>query len=193
MFCSNCGNQIPDGARFCGKCGTPVEMPQQQQPVQPQPEAQPQAQVQSEQPVYQQPVYQQPIYQQQTYQQNVYQQESVVDPFYQDMINSAAGSALTWGILSLVFACTFYLSFLGIIFACVAFSKANNYKRLNNNILSGKAKVGRGLALGGLIAGIVMTFILFLFVIVIGEATSEVYDYYEDFYDYSLSVFKSIF
>ncbi len=25
MFCSNCGNQIRDGAKFCGKCGTPVE------------------------------------------------------------------------------------------------------------------------------------------------------------------------
>ena len=23
-FCSNCGNQLPDDAKFCGKCGTPV-------------------------------------------------------------------------------------------------------------------------------------------------------------------------
>jgi len=24
MFCSNCGNKLDDGARFCGECGTPV-------------------------------------------------------------------------------------------------------------------------------------------------------------------------
>ncbi len=27
MFCSKCGNQLSDGARFCGKCGTPVAAP----------------------------------------------------------------------------------------------------------------------------------------------------------------------
>ena len=25
MFCSNCGNQLADDAKFCGKCGTPVD------------------------------------------------------------------------------------------------------------------------------------------------------------------------
>ena len=24
-FCKNCGNQLVDGAKFCGVCGTPVE------------------------------------------------------------------------------------------------------------------------------------------------------------------------
>lgn len=23
MFCSNCGNQLPDGAQFCGRCAAP--------------------------------------------------------------------------------------------------------------------------------------------------------------------------
>lgn len=27
MFCRNCGNSIPDGARFCSECGTPAEVP----------------------------------------------------------------------------------------------------------------------------------------------------------------------
>lgn len=27
MFCSNCGNPVPDGARFCANCGTPVAYP----------------------------------------------------------------------------------------------------------------------------------------------------------------------
>lgn len=26
MFCSNCGKQISDGAKFCSNCGTPVEL-----------------------------------------------------------------------------------------------------------------------------------------------------------------------
>ncbi|MBQ7801334.1 MAG: zinc ribbon domain-containing protein [Oscillospiraceae bacterium] len=39
MFCKNCGNQIPDGTRFCDKCGAPQETaqnaaPQYQPPVQ---------------------------------------------------------------------------------------------------------------------------------------------------------------
>lgn len=29
MFCSKCGNQIPDDSTFCGKCGTKIEVPQQ--------------------------------------------------------------------------------------------------------------------------------------------------------------------
>lgn len=31
MFCSNCGNQLPDSAKFCGKCGSPVEVEEVQQ------------------------------------------------------------------------------------------------------------------------------------------------------------------
>lgn len=27
MFCRNCGKQLPDGAKFCGNCGTPVAAP----------------------------------------------------------------------------------------------------------------------------------------------------------------------
>ena len=27
MFCQGCGTKIEDGARFCTKCGRPVEMP----------------------------------------------------------------------------------------------------------------------------------------------------------------------
>lgn len=27
MFCKNCGKQLPDEAKFCGNCGTPVTMP----------------------------------------------------------------------------------------------------------------------------------------------------------------------
>ena len=51
MFCTNCGKQLPDGARFCHECGTAQAV---QQPAQ-QPIQQP-----TQQPVYQPPV-QQPV------------------------------------------------------------------------------------------------------------------------------------
>ena len=175
MFCSNCGNQISEGSRFCGVCGAPVEVaPQQQpaqtQPVQPQQPAQPEQPV-YQQPVYQQPVYQQPVYQQPVYQQPVYQQENVVDPI----------------------ACTFYLSFLGIIFACIAFSKANKNKMFNNGVLHAKAKVGRGLAIGGLIAGIVFTFFLMIFVLSMIAVIGEAVEHNNDFYEYSLFLMSKFF
>ena len=40
--CANCGAQLADGIRFCGNCGAPREMPQQQAGVQygqPQPQS----------------------------------------------------------------------------------------------------------------------------------------------------------
>ena len=192
MFCSNCGNQISEGSRFCGVCGAPVEVAPQQQPVQPQQPAQPEQPV-YQQPVYQQPVYQQPVYQQPVYQQPVYQQENVVDPIAKEMADKAASSALTFGILSLVFACTFYLSFLGIIFACIAFSKANKNKMFNNGVLQAKAKVGRGLAIGGLIAGIVFTFFLTIFVLSMIAVIGEAVEHNNDFYEYSLFLMSKFF
>ena len=54
MFCTKCGNQVPDGQKFCSACGNP--MAPAQQPRQPQ-YGQPQQQ-------YQQPQYGRPQYQQ---------------------------------------------------------------------------------------------------------------------------------
>ena len=115
MFCSNCGTQVVDGAKFCGICGAPI--PQEN------------VQVVEEQPNVQQPVMGQVVYQ------AVLEE----DPVKKELADQAASSALTWGILSLVFA--YATGFLGIIFACVGFSKARRFKELNNGILSGKAKV----------------------------------------------------
>ena len=28
MFCSNCGKQLPDGAKFCAECGQPIRIPE---------------------------------------------------------------------------------------------------------------------------------------------------------------------
>lgn len=35
MFCPKCGAQIPDGSRFCGSCGSPIEAKQNPAPVPP--------------------------------------------------------------------------------------------------------------------------------------------------------------
>lgn len=68
MFCSKCGNQIPDGANFCQRCGKPVntegmsaqfqnQQPQRQQPQNQMPQGQ---QFQNQQPQGQQVQFQQP-------------------------------------------------------------------------------------------------------------------------------------
>ena len=54
MFCPNCGNQMPDTAKFCSKCGTPVgQAPTQNTPA---------GYRQYAQPPYAQPPYAQPPY-----------------------------------------------------------------------------------------------------------------------------------
>lgn len=83
MFCTNCGNQIPDNSAFCPNCGTTPSAPAQQpqQPVYQQPQ----------QPVYQQPAYpQQPAYQQPVYQQP--QQPAYQQPAYNGYAQPAFGS-----------------------------------------------------------------------------------------------------
>ena len=172
MFCSNCGNQIVEGAKFCGVCGAPAAEVTQQTNVQDQPNTQ-------TAPVSE-PVYEQTFY---------YERPETEDPFISEEKNSAAKSALVWGILSLALA--FYTGLLGIIFACVGFSKANKYKNLNNGVLDGKAKVGRGLSIGGLCVGIALValFVLIIFVATFIGISGEVYtEYdYDNLYQLSLS------
>ena len=178
MFCSNCGNQIVEGAKFCGVCGAPAAEVTQQTNVQDQQNTQ-------TAPVSE-PVYEQTFY---------YERPETEDPFVSEEKNSAAKSALVWGILSLAFG--LYTGLLGIIFACVGFSKANKYKNLNNGILDGKAKVGRGLSIGGLCAGIVVValFVLFFALGVAMGLSGEVSpDYYfdDDLYQLSLSAMNKM-
>lgn len=55
MFCQSCGQQSPDGTKFCPNCGFPTN----QAAVPPVTQAPPMQYIQ--QPVYQQPIYAQPI------------------------------------------------------------------------------------------------------------------------------------
>ncbi|MBO6010371.1 MAG: zinc ribbon domain-containing protein [Oscillospiraceae bacterium] len=170
MICTNCGAEIPEGAKFCISCGTaapaapPVEQPVYEAPQAPayeQPQAAPvYAAAAPQQPQYQQPQYAQPQYQQPQY--------APQQPTYYAQPQPAAGvsgkSALTFGILGIVFACTFYLSFLGIIFSAIGLGKAKAFRAAAGQ-LYGPAKVGKILATIGLIVGIIMTVICLIVVI----------------------------
>lgn len=76
---------------------------------------------------------------------------------------SSSSAPLVFGILALAFACTFYLSFLGIIFGSIGQNKAAQC----GYTTSGKVKTGRILAKVGTIVGIVMTAILALVLILV--------------------------
>ena len=82
MFCTNCGNNIPDGSVNCPVCGAAV---QQQQP--------------------QQPAYQQPTYQQPAYGQPAYQQPTADDGSGSVLTFGILGLALSWvPVVGLIFS-----------------------------------------------------------------------------------------
>ena len=99
-FCSECGRMLTPNKKFCGGCGTPVNVSAgapalaQPQPVYEQQPAQPQS-AYEQQPAYQQPAYeqqsayqqpvyeQQPVYQQPAYEQQPAQPQPVQQPGYQ--------------------------------------------------------------------------------------------------------------
>ncbi len=170
MFCSNCGTYLENGVKFCPNCGTQIAAPQpanEPEPAQPlfeEPAAAAQTlNEQPEEPVYREPVYQQP-------ETPAYQQ-----PVVQESPAAAALSTpiLIFGILGIAFACTFYLSFLGIIFSAIAKGKVKQYLA-EGGVLSGKAKVGNILAKVGLIVGIILAalFVLWLIVMIIAAVTN---------------------
>lgn len=99
MFCTNCGNQLPDGTKFCIHCGTPqnAEAPAAEQPVYtPEPEIpvsqQPlaenpiPAEPVAEEPVYEVPAYEAPVYEAPAYEAPVYAEPAVEVPTYADPV-----------------------------------------------------------------------------------------------------------
>lgn len=179
MICKQCGQEIAPDAKFCGVCGAPNDAAAQ--PVEPQyaqPAADPYAQ-QYQQPQYQQPQYQQPQYQQP----QQYGQPQYGAPVEDPVERSLSKSILVFGILALVFCCTFYLAFLGIIFGAIAMSKAKKYAA--SYPLTGRAKVGKILGTVGLIIGIIFTVIVTIIIIVaIIAAASYSGSSYSSYYYY---------
>ena len=163
MFCQNCGTLLEEGVKFCPNCGAQVIAPMAAEPVdETAAEAAEEPVRAAEEPVYAQP--QAPVYAQP--QAPVYAQPQapvyetpVVQPKQPD--SPLSKSILVFGILGVAFACTFYFSFLGIIFSAIAKGKVKKYIA-EGYMLSGKSKVGSILATVGLILGIVLTVIAVL-------------------------------
>ena len=82
--------------------------------------------------------------------------------------SSNSTTCLIMGIVSVACGCSFYLSLIGIVFGIIGLVKAGKFSSENGSIY-GKAKVGKYLSLGGLIASIVMgaIFIFYLFAIIL--------------------------
>ena len=160
MICTKCGAEIPEGAKFCISCGTPAAAPapQVEQPVYEAPQAP--AYEAPQQPAYEQPpVYAAAAPQQPQYQQPQYQQQPTYYAQPQPADAGVSGKpALTFGILGIIFACTFYFSFLGIIFSAIGLGKAKAFQAAAGQ-LYGPAKVGKILSVIGLIVGIILTVI----------------------------------
>lgn len=130
MICTNCGTQFEDGNAFCPNCGTPAAQP-------------------APAPAAAQPQY---GYAPQPQAQPVYGAAPVIgagDP-------EAAKSCMITGILAAAFSCTFFLSFLGIVFGPMGLSKAKQYLTQYGSYPV-KVRIGKYLSIGGLAMGIFMT------------------------------------
>lgn len=101
----------------------------------------------------------------------VYAQPTPVAPMGGVMGPSDPGLAtniLVMGIVAVATACTVWFGFLGIIFGIIGLNKAKKFTEECGQLF-GKAKVGKYLSLGGLIAGSCVTayVVLYIFMIVI--------------------------
>ena len=135
MFCQHCGNQLPEGAAFCGNCGNKVaSAPTSEAP---------------QQPVYvapQQPVYVAP-------QPQVTPVVAPPRPQEDPELNSLATNTMILGIVGLALS---EMGLPGLIVSNIAMNKAAEFERKAGKLF-GKAKVGRNLAKPGKIVGLVMT------------------------------------
>lgn len=112
---------------------------------------------------------------------NTYQNPNTPPPYQPPKSNGMATASLILGILSLVLCCCVYFSIplgaLAILFAILS--------RGSSRQMTGQAKAGLGLGIGG----IVLTFIMILFTVImmgtasLHQAMSEyMEDYYGDYY-----------
>lgn len=85
-------------------------------------------------------------------------QEPIAEPVAEPIAEPvpAERPGLVWGILGLAFGCSFFISFLGIIFSAIGKKKAKKYTE-QGYVLAGKDKVGHILSKVGLPVSIVLT------------------------------------
>ena len=86
-----------------------------------------------------------------------------VDPFLDEQKDELGGKILKFSILGLAFS--FFLPILGFIFTVIARSKIKSYVNIFGET-QGRASVGKGLSIGGLISSIVF-FVIQTFYIVL--------------------------
>ena len=162
MFCQNCGNQLTEGAAFCGQCGAKVAEPAApQQPTYEAPQSAPQPAYEAPQPAYSAP--------QTSY--TVPQPAPVVAPARPQEdpeLNELANSTMIMGIIGLALS---ELGLPGLIVSNIAMKKAAEFESKAGGLF-GKAKVGRRLAKPGKIVGLIMTifwavYIFFLIVTIL--------------------------
>ena len=190
MFCTNCGSPVEDGNAFCPNCGSPMESvaqkvnepapaatPVEAAPVQAAPiesapvEAVPvaAAAVQAT-PVEATPAYAPapapapnpaiPV----TPVQPIYATPVAPIPTTPAGNPELAKSILVMGILAVAFACSVYVTIPGIIFGAIGLSKAKKFTEEAGQLF-GKAKVGKYLSLGGLIACSVIAAWILLYIV----------------------------
>ena len=85
-------------------------------------------------------------------------------PVVDEQERASAKSVLTMGILSVAFAAFFYTAILGVIFGAIGLGKAKTYAA-QYQTFSPKARIGKYLSLGGLIAGIIFAVIVFFIIV----------------------------
>ena len=108
--------------------------------------------------------------------------------------NEMRKNILTWGIISLAFASTMILSFLGFIFAIVAKAKAKKYYK-TFGVLDWQAKVGNHLAKAGFGVGLGFSIFWFFYIIIfimaiLGQVFAyETYEIVNNFTNASLWIF----
>ncbi len=140
MFCKYCGNELPENANFCPKCGKINE----------------DASKDDENEITVLPS-----------SEDNHEDIEVLeaeDPFKKEKTD-LGGSILKFAILGLAFSLTVWFSLLGLIFSIVARNKVKEYISKFNET-EGRATVGKSLSIAGLAVGITFTCLMSILVIV---------------------------
>jgi len=147
MICTNCGTQFEDGNAFCPNCGTPAAQPA------PAPAA--------AQPQYGYAPQPQPVYG------AAPTAAAPGDP-------EAAKSCMITGILAAAFACSFFLSFLGLVFGPMGLGKVKSYMNTYGSYPV-KVRIGKYLSIGGIAMGAFMTIYCAIYILglIIGIASGR--------------------
>ena len=160
-FCTNCGRELAEGAKFCENCGTPVAV-----------ETVTETAIVEAEPAFEEstPV-ETPVY-------------VAAAPQNTPEQASAAKSALIFSIIGLALA---EMGLPGIILSAIARGKVKKAQALG--AIGGKVKTANILSLIGLIASIVMTVVWVIYIIVmIALVVGLAYGAYNGYYDSMLNV-----